>query len=80
MSLESQKNHNHALYCLGFLLLRLYMTSGENLRKLLLEHGDWKSVEVTVKQWSEDSNKNQKVGGYVTKQWLMDNRSYTKCL
>ena len=53
---------------------------GEKLRKLLMEHGDWDGVEANVKQWAEDKNKSKKQGGYVTKQWLMDNRSYTKCL
>ena len=33
-----------------------------------------------MKQWTEDKNESKKTGGYVTKQWLIDNRSYTKCL
>ena len=57
----------------------LCIHAGEKLRTLLLQHGSWDRVEMTLKQWTESRNKNQKRGGYVTKQWLIDNRSFTKC-
>ena len=54
-------------------------SSEEKLRKLLLQHGGhWDKVEVSVKQWSQNLNSTTQRGGYVTKQWLMDNESYTE--
>ncbi|CAE7613730.1 unnamed protein product [Symbiodinium pilosum] len=50
----------------------------EKLRQLLLQHGSFEKVEVVVKQWHEQRKKNKSEGGYHTKQWLMDNRSFTQ--
>lgn len=51
--------------------------SGEKIRKLLLEKGSFDKVEVVVKQWQEQKSREETSGGYVTKQWLMDHKSYT---
>ncbi|CAE7653761.1 OGG1, partial [Symbiodinium pilosum] len=50
----------------------------ERLRKMLLEQGSFEKLEVAVKQWHEKRSKEEAEGGYVTKQWLMDNESYTQ--
>ncbi|CAE7345303.1 OGG1, partial [Symbiodinium pilosum] len=52
----------------------------EKLRQLLLQHGSFDKVEVVVKQWAETKRKQKQGGGYVTKQWLMDNRSFDKTM
>ena len=46
---------------------------------MVLEQGSWEHVELTVKRWSETRKQELARGGFVTKQWLIDNRSYTKC-
>ena len=51
---------------------------GEKIRQLLVQHGTFDKVEGVVKQWAEQRNQKQRAGGYVTKKWLMDNRSYTQ--
>ena len=62
-----------------FLRLSLHVyRSGEKIRQLLLTHGSFEKVEMAVKQWHEERKKNTQEGGYHTKQWLMDNRSFSK--
>ena len=54
-------------------------STGEKIRKLLLDNGGhWEKVEVAVKQWSQNINTRTQRGGYVTKQWLIDNESFTQ--
>ena len=53
---------------------------GEKLRALLVAHGSWDKVEVTVKEWHERKKQTKDTGGYKTKQWLMDNRSFSQNL
>ena len=60
--------------------LFIMLNQGERLRKMLLEQGSFEKLEVAVKQWHEKRSKEEAEGGYVTKQWLMDNESYTQCL
>ena len=54
--------------------------SGEKIRKVLMEKGSFDKVEFVVKQWHENKTREETSGGYVTKQWLIDNRSYSASL
>ena len=47
---------------------------------MLLQHGSFEKVEAVVKKWHETRDKLQRRGGWVTKQWLIDNRSWDKTL
>ncbi|CAE7838196.1 unnamed protein product [Symbiodinium sp. CCMP2592] len=51
----------------------------EKIRQLLVEKGSFDKVELVVKQWQERKKTEEVAGGYVTKKWLMDNKSYTQC-
>ena len=42
--------------------------------------GDLRKLEVSVTRWQRNTVDNDKMGGWVTKQWLMDNRSYSQSL
>lgn len=46
----------------------------------MLEKGSFEKVELVVKQWHEKKTREEVAGGYVTKKWLMDNKSYTQHL
>ncbi|CAE7757638.1 unnamed protein product, partial [Symbiodinium pilosum] len=43
----------------------------EQLRKLLLEHGDFKKVEGVLQRWYEQKKVEKEGGGYCTKERLM---------
>ena len=47
---------------------------------MLLQHGSFEKVEAVVKKWHETRDKLQRRAGWVTKQWLIDNRSWDKTL
>ncbi|OLQ07323.1 hypothetical protein AK812_SmicGene9282 [Symbiodinium microadriaticum] len=51
----------------------------EKIRKVLMEKGSFDKVELVVKQWHESKTRDETSGGYVTKKWLMDNKSFTQC-
>ena len=45
-----------------------------------MEKGSFDKVELVVKQWHESKTRDETSGGYVTKKWLMDNKSFTQYL
>ncbi|CAE7938774.1 OGG1 [Symbiodinium sp. KB8] len=40
-----------------------------------MEKGSFDKVELVVKQWHESKTRDETSGGYVTKKWLMDNKT-----
>ena len=45
-----------------------------------MKHGNFEKVEGIVKVWKESRDKILRRGGFVTKQWLIDNKSWDKFL
>ncbi|OLQ15069.1 hypothetical protein AK812_SmicGene683 [Symbiodinium microadriaticum] len=52
----------------------------EKIRKMLVEKGSFDKVELVVKQWHENKTREETTGGYVTKKWLIDNKSFTQTM
>ncbi|CAE7367832.1 unnamed protein product, partial [Symbiodinium sp. KB8] len=42
---------------------------------MLVEKGSFDKVELVVKQWHEKKTREETTGGYVTKKWLIDNKT-----
>ncbi|CAE7803502.1 unnamed protein product [Symbiodinium sp. CCMP2592] len=53
---------------------------GEQLRKLLLEHGSFDKIEGVLERWHIQKKQSQENGGTVTKQWLIDVRKYSSTM
>ncbi|CAE7450056.1 unnamed protein product [Symbiodinium sp. CCMP2592] len=48
---------------------------GEQLRKLLLDHGTFQKVEGALEKWHLQKKKSAEKGGLVTKEWLVQKRT-----
>ena len=53
-------------------------SQGEQLRKLLLDHGSFAKIEGVLEKWHVQKKKSAEAGGTVTKHWLMEVRKYTQ--
>ena len=48
------------------------------MRDMLAKHGDFKTVEVSLKKWSQKTRRLQKEGGWYSKAYLESEAKWTK--
>ena len=51
---------------------------GTKLLKMLKECGSFETIEMQLKRWKKNTVNEDKLGGWVTKHWLITQKSYTK--
>ena len=56
----------------------VWSSSGEQLRSLLIKHGNFKQLELQLSKWHKNTEKDARLGMWVTRQYLMEEKKYTK--
>ena len=56
------------------------LVPGEKLREMLVKHGSFKSVECEIARWQKTTLDNSKLGGWLTRHYLVNEKHWTKQL